>query len=94
MNKTGGLSTSLQLAPGARVIVRVNVHTPDKLVHSANIGTVHSIDFKVSSTIKDGQCTARHIRQVNYLMTVMLRWEACATRRQFSGSPNNLVESG
>ena len=66
VNKTAGLPTSLKLAPGARVMVRVNIDTPDKLVNGV-IGTVHSIDFKVGSTIKDGQCTARDIRQVNVL---------------------------
>ena len=31
------------------------------------IGTVHSIDFKVGSMIKDGQCTTRDIRQSSVL---------------------------
>ena len=66
VNKTAGLPTSLQLAPGARVMVRVNIDTPDKLVNGV-IGTVHSIDLKVHAKIKDGQCTARDIRQVNVL---------------------------
>ncbi|XP_063692079.1 uncharacterized protein LOC134824229 [Bolinopsis microptera] len=66
VNKTAGLPTSLNIGPGARVMVRVNIDTPDKIVNGVT-GTVHSFQLQNGKTVKDGSCSARDIRHVNVM---------------------------
>ncbi|XP_063689165.1 uncharacterized protein LOC134822183 [Bolinopsis microptera] len=66
VNKTAGLPTSLNIGPGARVMVRVNIDTPDKVVNGVT-GTVHSFQLQNGKSVKDGSCSARDIRHVNVM---------------------------
>ncbi|XP_063678484.1 uncharacterized protein LOC134814319 [Bolinopsis microptera] len=64
VNKTAGLPSSLSVGTGARVMVRVNIDTLDKIVNGVT-GTVHSIDLKPGKMIEAGTLIARDVRQIN-----------------------------
>jgi hypothetical protein len=73
VDKTAVFPTSLQIiAPGARVMVRVNIDIPDKIVNGVT-GTIHSIDFKSGNTVKRTTLVVLGIsgRLMYYLMTSM-----------------------
>ena len=65
LNKTAGLPTTLQIASGARIMIRINIDTPDKIVNGVT-GTVVNYMFR-PGTSSDPRliCDARLVKQVN-----------------------------